>query len=287
MQEVPTAEVPVEVRIEFAHAALQHLADREGVDLLHIKGIAFEPRWRSRVGGGSDADVIVRPSHCSRFVAAVESAGWRRRSRFRTGSPFGHAQTYWHDQLGYADVHRFFPGLRSDETTFDVLWRRRVERPLATAPCAVPDEMTQALVFALNEARNGATTRTHPRLADLVASDLGREVADLVPAVGAEVGWAAALGELHRVRGHREHDLWHAVTRKSGRVAEWRARVRAERSLRAKAGLLLRVALVNTDHLANVRGREPTILEVVVEFGDRGRRAVLEVWRARMRGGSR
>ena len=287
VQDVPTAEVPMEVRIEFAHAALQHLADREGVDLLHIKGIAFEPRWRSRASGGSDADVLVRPSHVGRFVTAVEAAGWRRRSRFRTGSPFGHAQTYWHDHLGYADVHRFFPGTRPDETAFDALWSRRQVRDLAAVVCPVPDETGQALVFALNEARNGATVRTSPRLAELADDPgLGGEVVALVPQVGAEVGWAAALDELDRVRDHREHDLWHAVARDGSRVAEWRARVKAQPTVLRKVGLVVRAPMVNTEHLANTRGHEPTAWEVAVEFVDRGRRAAVELWRARP-GGAR
>ena len=69
--------------------------------------------------GGSDADVLVRPSQVRRFVRVLEGAGWQRRSRFHTGSPFGHAQTYWHDHLGYADVHRFFPGLGQGDDTFE------------------------------------------------------------------------------------------------------------------------------------------------------------------------
>ena len=65
---------------------LQHLAERMGVDVLHIKGVAADPRWRSP-GGGTDADVLVRPSHVRRFVErAADVKGWscaRARARRR------------------------------------------------------------------------------------------------------------------------------------------------------------------------------------------------------------
>ena len=278
-------EVDLTARIELCHAALQHLAQRVGADMLHIKGLAAAPAWRSR-GLGSDADVLVRPSHVGRVVEALD-ATWHRRSRFHTGSPFGHAQTYWHDHLGFADVHRFFPGMAPGDAAFDVLWTDRQTVELAQVATPVPSEPGQALVFLLNEARNGSTVADQPRLAALRDSALGEQVRELVPQVGAEVAHAAAFGELDRVRDHREHDLWRAITTGSGRVEEWRARVKAQPTLAGKAMTVLRAPLVNTEHLTNVRGRTPTPVEVGVEFLDRARRAALEVWRSRGSGGPR
>jgi hypothetical protein len=277
MRTEPEVAVPLTARLQLCHAALQHLADRAGVELLHVKGVAAAPRWRSP-GGGTDADVLVRPSHVRRFVTAVESTGWHRRSRFRTGSPFGHAQTYWHDHLGFADVHRFFPGMGADDATFDVLWADRTTTDLAGMACPVPSEAAQALVLVLNQTRNGGT-RTWP--AALEGSGLEDEVRALVPRVRAEVAHAAAVGELDRVAHHREHDLWRAITTGSGRVEEWRARVRAQPTVLGKVATVLRAPLVNTEHLTNTRGRPPSRSEVAVEFADRARRGALEVWRAR------
>ena len=273
--------VDLAVRIEFCHAALQHLADRLGVDLLHVKGIAFEPQWRSRASGGSDADVLVRPSQVKEFVEALEVGGWQRRSRFHTGSPFGHAQTYWHDHLGYADIHRFFPGMQPGDASFDALWADRTEVVLASVPCPVPGRAGQALVHLLNEARNGLSVRSRDGVVGVLGADLAAQVETLVGQVGAEVGYAAALGELDRVRDHREHDLWQVVMSRSGRVEEWRARVKAQTTLTGKALTVLRAPLVNTEHLANTRGHRPSVGEVVVEFLDRGRRGAREVWRNR------
>lgn len=277
--------VALDARIELCHAALQHLADRHEVDLLHLKGLAFRPRWRSRAGGGSDADVLVRPSHVRRFLRAIEAAGWHRRSRFHTGSPFGHAQTYWHDHLGYADVHRFFPGMAADEGTFDVLWAGRDETALAAVGCPVPDEPAQALIFMLNETRNGPGPVPAARLADLDGTPLGEAVAALVPRVGAQVAHAAATGRLDDVRDRREHDLWRAITTGSGRVEEWRARVKAQPRFGGKVLTVLRAPLVNTEHLTNIRGRRPSPGEIATEFVHRARRAVVEVRAARRPGG--
>ena len=68
---------------------------------------------------------------------------------------------------------------------------------------------------------------------------------------------------------------------RSGRVEEWRARVKAQTTLTGKALTVLRAPLVNTEHLANTRGHRPSVGEVVVEFLDRGRRGAREVWRNR------
>lgn len=274
-QAAPEVTVPLSVRVELCHAALQHLADRAGVDVLHIKGVAADPRWRS-AGGGTDADVLVRPSHVRRLVHAVEAQGWQRRSRFRTGSPFGHAQTYWHDHLGYADVHRFFPGMGQDEATFEVLWVERDVVELGAVRCPVPSQPGQALVHLLNETRNARTSRP----GGAIDAALVDEVRALVPRVGVEVAYAAALGELDRVRDRREHDLWLAITTGSGRVEEWRARVKAQPTFAGKVMTVLRAPLVNTEHLTNTRGRPPSTVEVAAEFVDRARRAAAEVWRA-------
>ncbi|MGD8200630.1 nucleotidyltransferase family protein [Ornithinimicrobium sp. W1679] len=281
MQDVPTAAVPMEVRIEFAHAALQHLADREGIDLLHIKGIAFEPRWRSRASGGSDADVLVRPSHVGRFLRALERSGWQRRSTFRTGSASGHAQTYWHDHLGYADIHRFFMGMGRDDETFGVLWSERTKTDLASVPCPTPSLRAQALIFAINEARNAGSLAGPASFSRVIDSPVLGKVEALVPLVQADIGWAAARGELDRMRDHRDYDLWRETMVPTGRLAEWRARIKAEPTWREKVITLVRAPLVNTEHLANTRGHEPTAREVAMEFVDRGRRAAVELWRWR------
>ena len=105
-------DVPLSVRLRFGHAAVQHLADSLGVDLLHIKGAAVDPSLRPNGYAGTDVDVMVRPDQFSELDPALRAHGWRLYTTFTSGSPFGHAQTYTHDAWGYIDVHRFFPGRR-------------------------------------------------------------------------------------------------------------------------------------------------------------------------------
>src|SRR6478736_287123 len=113
--------VPLEVRLRFGRAAVQVVADRIGVDVLHIKGDAVDPSLRA-TRTGTDVDILVRPADVSRVDRAIRREGWVLYSTFMYGSPFGHAQTYLHDSWGYLDLHRAFPGIRLDPAAaFDIL----------------------------------------------------------------------------------------------------------------------------------------------------------------------
>lgn len=271
--------VPPGVRIRFGHAAVQVVADQVGADVLHIKGPAADPDLRGS-GGGSDADVLVRPEHVERLLAAMESAGWRRRGRFETGSPFGHALAEWHPHFGYADVHRFFPGMGAPHESFEVLWSTRQTRGLAGIECCVPDRTGQVLVHVLNGVRGHHMRLTDDLLDALVPS---RAVfAELVERTGSAIAVDAALGQLERHRGRREYALWKVTSEGGTRVQEWAARIRAAPTLRAKARLVVLAPLVNTDHLATMLGHEPSRAEVAREFVARPARGVAQEWRARV-----
>ncbi|SOC57800.1 hypothetical protein [Ornithinimicrobium cerasi] len=66
-----TVDVPVWVRAAFGHAVVQHLADKVGADVLHLKGAATDVDLRTRPEGGSDADVLVRPAHIPALTPAA------------------------------------------------------------------------------------------------------------------------------------------------------------------------------------------------------------------------
>ncbi|HEY6533983.1 MAG TPA: hypothetical protein VIY72_16865 [Acidimicrobiales bacterium] len=266
------------------------MADSVDVELLHIKGAALDPTLADPRRAGTDADVLVRPHHIPTFVRTLQRHGWQVHSRFETGSPFGHAVTLAHPTWGYADVHRRFPGItRPDDEAFDRLWRDRGSRTISGVDCDVPGLVAQRLILVLNSAR-GASHRT----ADLDAawtsastSERG-EVRALVGALGAEVAFAAGIGELEHYRGRRDYDLWR-ITAEGGasRTAEWLARLRAAPSTRARLRLALRAPLVNTDHLAVQLRRTPNRREVARAFLRRVRRAGDEVWSATRACGSR
>lgn len=277
-------DVPLGVRLMLGHAAAQHVANRQGLDILHIKGHALDPdlRWDGRVG--TDVDVMVRPAHLSQYLQALLEAGWAHAIGFEEGSPFGHAATLTHEQWGYLDVHRMYPGFTvSPSDAFEALWRDRGNAVIAGMSCPVPSMPGQVVVVMLHAGRSGAGGRTDLDI-DAVWSQapdaLQQEVRQLVADLGAEVAFAAATGHLDDYRDRREYALWKAVSRGGTRVEEWFARIKAAPTLAARIRLALKAPLVNIEHLTMLWGRPPTRTEVLHEFFARPVRGVVEEWRS-------
>lgn len=274
--------VPLSVRLRFGHAAVQYLADEIGVDLLHIKGAAVDSSLRPSQSG-SDIDVMVRPSHVDRLDRALREHGWQLYSTFAYGSPFGHAQTYLHEALGYLDIHRYFPGIRvAPARAFERLWTDRHTTEIARVGCPVPSVSAQALLLILNAARSRAPDH-HPDVAMgwRDASEERRiEIEALVADLDAPVAFAAAVGGLEQYRRERDYRLWKVISQGATRSEEWWARVRAAPSISEAARVMMRAPLVNTDHLAHRLGHRPTAIEVLTEFFARPARAVGEAGQA-------
>lgn len=199
---------------------------------------------------------------------------------FAASSAFEHSATFAHPFWGYADVHRRYPGFTVPETeAFDELWRPRRQSCFAGIGCSVPDLVGQRLVVLLHAARSSRSSRTEADIARAwtdLSPDARSEVERLVDRLGAQVALAAATGTLDEWIGDPRHDLWQVVSDGGTRVDEWRARIRAAPSLRAKARLVLRAPLVNVEHLTMVRGSRPTGWEVFVEFFARPLRGLRE-----------
>lgn len=282
-----TAGAPWGARLQLGHAAIQRVAEANGIDLLHVKGFALDESlaWPGRIG--SDIDVLVRPAHLRRLVAGLRRAGWRRTIGFDQGSSFGHSLAMRHDNWGNADVHRFFPGLTRDPAAgFEILWRDRSTRDIAGVVCDVPSLAAQALVMIVHAGRTHDDPRAEHDLRTvwLDAPEPRRaEILALVGEIGAEVGFAAATGDLDRYRDRREYLLWKVASHGGTRLEEWRARLVAAGPWRALRVLAL-APLVNVEHLHEVLGRAPTPREVLREFFARPIRAAREQaqhWRAR------
>lgn len=276
---------PPEVRIALAHTTLQLLSDRQGIDVLHIKGVAVDPSLKRSARGGTDADVLVRPSHVDRCLDALGREGWRPITTFATDSDLGSAATYRHDLWGIADVHRFFPGMGAEPgAAFERLWRDRMTREIAGIPCVVPSLAAQSVILVLNAARSrGARSDDVAAAWECASDERRREMTALVHDLGAEVAFAAGTGDLARFRGSREYDLWRIESQGGTRIAKWLARVKAAPTNRARIRLVLRLPLVNTDHLAVVLGRPPTRRDVALEFFARPARGIAEAARALVR----
>lgn len=283
-----TRDIPWNVRIRLGHAAIQRLAEAADVDVLHLKGFALDESlsWPGREG--TDADVLVRPSHLHRFVTDLQNAGWVRAVGFDEGSSFGHSLAMRHDSWGNADVHRFFPGLGLDAAaSFDILWRDHGVREIAGVPCAVPSLPAQALVLIVHAGRTHDDPRAERDLHAVwtqAPAQLRSQIEELVAELGAEVGFAAATGGLERYRDRRDYLLWKVASQGGTRFEEWLGRVRAAETPLAGLRLALRAPLVNVEHMTEVMGRRPTRREIVAEFFRRPAAGFVEQivsWRAR------
>ena len=293
--EVPAvgATVPLEVRIGFAHASVQWIADRCGADLLHVKGAALDPTLVPG-RGFSDADVLLRPAHVTRVLAELRRHGWELINSFAYGSSFQHSATLRHRDFGLLDLHRLYPGAGpTPEAAFTTLWAERHMTTLGGRSCAVPTRGAQAALLLLHAARGGADHKAARDIDHLwvrATDDERQQVLDWVDRLDAGLGFSVILGELDDHRDDPAYDLWRVAARGGTRMEEWRARVRAAQGLRAKALVAGRSLLVNVEHLTLVRGRPLSRREVVVEFFDRpirGAREQLARMRSRRQGGEK
>jgi hypothetical protein len=253
----------VAARVSLAHAVVQHVADRTGADVLHLKGPALFPDLRPAGRASTDVDVLVRPRHVHRLISSLAGLGWEQRTDFATGSAFGHAANWWHDDWGYVDVHTSWPGAGAPpETVFDVLASSGTTLPIAHVDCPVPDRVGQLFVLVLHAARS--LRKSDVAYAWTRATDEERAAVEhLARRLDAEVALAAALGRLEDFADRPEHDLWaHFSSGSRNRVAEWRARWRAAPGWQARWAVLDRLVRVNRDHLRMELGRPPTRREI-------------------------
>ncbi|MFZ2502245.1 MAG: 2-nitropropane dioxygenase, partial [Nocardioides sp.] len=224
--------LPVPVRVHLAHAVIERIALDAGVDLLHVKGPATDPRLDPQTRSSSDVDVLVRPAHLADFQQALAAAGWRKFSSIERGSAFSHAANWWHDHWGYVDVHAHWPGARIDaEAAYDVFAEGGYLLPIAHQPCRVPGLVAQGLLRVMHEGRSRAGDPG--RLAFLEHGSWLADVESLAQRVDAELALAAGLGQLDRFREDPAYDLWRFFGQGGSRWAEGRGRWRAARGVRA------------------------------------------------------
>lgn len=280
--DVEEVDIPREVRVTLARAAVQVLADEVGADILHIKGEVVDVRLRPTPIAGSDVDALVRPAHVPRLDRALRAHDWDIYSSFAYGSPFGHAQTYLHSTWGFFDLHRSFPGVRlRPAAAFDLMWDGHQEVRLPGVNARVPAVELQAVLLVLNAARNRdddgdpVTTWVDEPGLDPAA------VAATVDRLQAHVAFAAASGDLDSYRRSPDYALWKVITQGGARSTEWWARIRAARTVGEALRIIGRAPLVNVESLEHRLGRRPTRRDIAAEFVARPVRAVREVlWRS-------
>lgn len=271
--------MPWSVGIRFAHAAVQVLADDHGVDLLHIKGPAVDESLLDHERHSIDADVLVRPAHVGRLIAAMHEHGWRTQYRFEDGSAFEHASTLVHPFLAPVDVHRRFPGIDADaEVAFERFWEERHVADLAGVPCAVPPVAAQRLLLIIHAARAGRLNHGDISRGWVAASEAERAaVVEVADAVAARVALAAGTGHLDEHIGAPGYELWKVLsTGDPSKAHLWVARVRAAPTRRAALRTAVRLLVPNRQRMEVSLGRRPTRREVVGAYFSRSRRGARE-----------
>lgn len=269
-------EVPRDVLLRLTHGALQHLAERSSVRLLHVKGAALHPALAEGRAPSSDCDVLVHPQDVGRLTSALVASGWERITRFEWGSVFGHAATFYSPVWGTVDVHRLFPGLdRDPRASFELLWARRESVELGDAICPVPDLEAQRLILLVHAARDA----TGKRAGDLAAAwgSLGpgerASLDELADVLGATVPLALVTERPDLATGGPDEHTWRAVGRGADPTAVWIARLRDARTPREIVHVLREAVRINPDHLALRLGRAPTGRERRREWRERWGRA--------------
>ncbi|MHA3837606.1 nucleotidyltransferase family protein [Terrabacter sp. AAH1] len=274
------ATVPLEVRIGFAHASAQCVADRLGVDVLHVKGAALDPTLVPG-RGYSDADVLARPQDVDALLTELRHHGWDLINTFAYGSSFEHSATLRHRDFGLLDLHRTYPGAGpTPGAAFACLWEEHQTTVLGGVDCAVPPRDAQAALLLLHAARGGGDPKSAHDIESVwtaAPEDQRVRIVDWVQRLDAGLAFSVITGTLDEHRDDPAYDLWRVASRGGTRWEEWRARVRAARGLRASAVVAARSVLVNVEHLTLVRGRPVTRREVVAEFFGRPARGLREV----------
>ncbi|MDP5227711.1 MULTISPECIES: nucleotidyltransferase family protein [Arthrobacter] len=260
-------------RIRLAHAVFQALADRHGVDVLHIKGYATQRRLYTPNRVSSDVDLLVRPAHVPILIGALKDAGWDTIASFESGSVFRHAMTFWHPDFGHMDLHRLFPGVGlPPEEFFELLWASRATTTIAGWPCQVPSARYQALIVLLHAGRDeGRGSSDIEHLRGELSPEEWEDVHTLAVQTRSELGWASAAGQLEAWARHPEHDLWMIMSQGGSSLSLLRARVKAAQGPARKAAVLKALFVVNKDHLRNRLLREPTRQDVREEWKRRFR----------------
>lgn len=280
-----------QVLVTLAHGYVQLLADEYGVDILHLKGRAVDERLWQRSASGEpgpryslDVDVLVRPAHVDRFVAALLAHDWHKVTGFVEGSAFAHAMNLRHRYLGNVDLHRWWPGFGvSAHEAFDRLWDEHLAtREIANVRCTVPDLAMQRLVLLLHAGRTGGVAHADYDACWRTASVEERaEVRALAEQFDAQIAFAAAIGELDEHRRKPEYLLWRHFSRGSqNRWDEWAGRWRAARGLRGKAQVVRGFVSINPDLMRERIGHEPTTRDYVAEYGLRVRSAAADIARS-------
>ena len=275
--------LPLDVAVQFAHAAVQAIADEAGIAVLHIKGPVVDATLRAtrlsepveegtsalRARISVDADVLVSPDHAPALLEAMKSHGWQLAWDFNEGSLFAHAATLTHPHLAHIDVHRWFPGIERDPSSAFALLASGARRiPLAEFPCLVPSDDAHRLILLLHAARSlDAGGRADvAELWTAASPDEQAAVRAMAERLDATVALAAAIDELESVRHRRSYRLWSALRRPGHTHRETLMGHLAAARPREIPTLLTRFLLLNKRRMDREHGSRVGVVESLAGY---------------------
>lgn len=230
MADAHSVELRLGEAVELATAWVAHMARARGIRVLVIKGAALSRQGLREPHVSGDVDVLVDPGGFDELCGAIAQGGWTARDQTLVGAVWSaHSVSYtapdWPCDI---DVHRFYPGLLTDEQqAFDALWRGRTQLLFADQPVEVPSRAGNAVLLALHSLRDGLSQPRHrDELEGLLAVRFtDRELTEIVEVADT----AGALGTLADVLprlGVRPDAIPPEV--ESEELRAWRARVDAD-----------------------------------------------------------
>lgn len=265
------ADVPLALRIRLSHAYFQYLADRHGIDILHVKGYAFAQEVYRAGRSSSDVDLLVRPEHIQKLIEVAQQDGWEILARFETGSIFEHAMTLYHGTWGLVDIHRYFPGIGDSQgSAFEALWQQRRTRLIAHFPCVLPSLIDSRIFVVVHGARSDSRYNADIGfLKQTLSADDWEDMRRRLPEIGAEIAFAAAFHELDTFKSHPDYLLWKSVSEETSAFIRWKARFQHAQGVQGKIKVLRSILFVNRDHLAMELGHTPSKQEIRQKFFSR------------------
>ena len=210
--------------LTLACAACQEVARRSNVDALFVKGVAAQRQFPLRTRAGSDVDVLVRPDHVSRYVDALQQAGWVLMRESSELDLSNHAIVLEHAVFACTvDVHRNFPGFEADAgEVFDEMWRGREALDVAGRQCDAPSRIHHGALLIVNAARTAGSVEA--RQVWQGWSEQERSSARV--AIAGFMGESAAATQLpQEFQGGDTARYWQVVADRPTGTAMWLARL--------------------------------------------------------------
>lgn len=285
---------------ELAHAHIAHIARRNGIRVLSIKGPVADHYGLREPRVAADADVLVEPGRVDELCELLMGHGWHRRMERDVPTLLGHhsitlIRSNWPNDI---DVHRFFPGFFGDRAeVFDALWNSHSVVRLAHTEVYIPSRAGAAVIAALHCVRYTRSER-HAIELRLVIDAVNATFTEQDKAEFAEI---AAVGHAQWVLAEtlyeiglphtddataEEQRLWtrNRRTVEDGSAVSWLAAVRSA-PLHRRPGVIFRAWWISRDDIPrNDPDVRPTLSEAwshrVLRWR-RGARAIRNQWRDR------